>query len=377
MTVKTVRGADSLLFQGKNCTILYADMRDVLHKTLIIRLSSVGDVVLSLPLVRALRGRFPGCQIDYCVKAAYSDLVRDNPHLSRVIEFPDNGTMADLFRMRSAIAATRYDLIIDIHDSIRSRFLCAGSGDVARINKRKLARTLLVKFKSDAYQRFGGAPGVVERYFETVRDLDVTDDGKGLELSVPAEARSSVDALLAEEHVIKGAPCIGIAPSSRHGTKMWPSERFAAAGGQLAEKYNATVLLFGAPDEHDRCELISRLIDRQYPGTQVVNLAGWASLLETAAAIDRCKVVLTNDSGLMHIAAARKVRVVAIFGPTVRQFGFYPPPETSTVIEHNELDCRPCSHTGLPRCPKGHFRCMNDTSVETVVSAAQPYLEGA
>lgn len=352
-------------------------MQDVLHKTLIIRLSSVGDVVLSLPLVRALRGRYPGCQIDYCVKSAYADLVRDNPHLSRVIEFPDHGTMADLFRVRSAIASARYDLIIDIHDSLRSRFLCAGAGNVTRINKRKIARTLLVKFKSDAYQRFGGAPGVVERYFETVRAHGVTDDGKGLELHVPAGARSSVDALLAEEHVIKGAPCIGLCPSSRHGTKMWPGERFAAAGGELAERFNATVLLFGAPEERDRCELISHLIERQYPGTQIVNLAGWTSLLETAAAIDRCGVVLTNDSGLMHIAAARGVRVVAIFGPTVRQFGFFPPANTSTVIEHDDLPCRPCSHTGLPRCPKGHFRCMNDTSVEQVVSAARPYLEGA
>jgi lipopolysaccharide heptosyltransferase II len=352
-------------------------MRDVLHKTLIIRLSSVGDVVLSLPLVRALRGHYPGCQIDYCVKAAYADLVKDNPHLSRVIEFPDNGTVTDLLRMRSAIAATRYDLIIDIHDSIRSRFLCVGSGDVTRINKRKIARTLLVKFKSDAYQRFGGAPGVVERYFETVRDLGVADDGKGLELYVPAEARSSVDALLAEERVIKGSLCIGLCPSSRHYTKMWPGDRFAAAGGQLAEQFNATVLLFGALEDRDRCELISHLIERQYPGTQVVNLAGWASLLETAAAIDRCKVVLTNDTGLMHIAAARRARVVAIFGPTVRQFGFYPPAETSTVIEQNDLPCRPCSHIGLPRCPKGHFRCMNDTSIERVVSAARPYLEGA
>jgi heptosyltransferase-2 len=352
-------------------------MPDVLHKTLIVRLSSVGDVVLSLPLVRALRGRFPGCQIDYCVKSAYADLVRHNPHLSRVIEFPDNGTIADLLRMRSAIAAARYDLIIDIHDSIRSRFLCAGAGIVTRINKRKFARSLLVKFKKDVYHRFGGAPGVVERYFETVRAYGVDDDRKGLELHVPAEARSSVDTLLAEEHVIKGSPCIGICPSSRHGTKMWPGDRFAAAGGALAEEFSATVLLFGAHEERDRCELISRLIERRYPGTQVVNLAGWSSLLETAAAIDRCMVVLTNDTGLMHIAAARGTRVVAIFGPTVSQFGFFPPRSTSTVIEQNDLACRPCSHTGLPRCPKGHFRCMNDTTVERVVSAARPYLEGA
>ena len=352
-------------------------MQDVLHTTLIIRLSSVGDVVLSSPLVRALRGRFPGCKIDYLVKSRYADLVTVNPHISRVIEFPDSGTIADLVRMRRTIASAGYDLIIDIHDSIRSRFLCAGARNVTRINKRKVPRTLLVKFKMDAYARFGGAPGVVERYFETVREYGVVDDGLGLEIHVPAEARSTVDALLAEEHVIKGALCIGVCPSARHFTKMWPGERFAAAAGELADSTNATVLLFGAEDERNRCELIAHLIERQFPGTQVVNLAGWTSLLETAAAIDRCRVVLTNDTGLMHIAAARGVRVVAIFGPTVRQFGFFPPERTSTVIQVEGLSCRPCSHVGLPRCPKGHFRCMHDISVETVMAAARTHLEGA
>jgi heptosyltransferase-2 len=352
-------------------------MPDVLHKTLIIRLSSVGDVVLSLPLVRALRGRYPGCQIDYCVKAEYTDLVRDNPHVSNVIEFPDRGGMSDLLRVRRMITRARYDLVVDIHDSIRSRFLSMGAKNVTRIDKRKVARTILVKFKKDVYQRYGGAPGVVERYFETVRAYDVTDDGQGLELHVPPEARSSIDALLADEHVIKGAPCLGVCPSSRHATKMWPGERYAEAAAELADKFNATVLLFGGLQDRDRCELISRLIDRQKPGTQVVNLAGWTSLLETAAAMDRCKVILTNDTGLMHMAAARRINVVALFGPTVRQFGFFPPEKSSTVLERTDLSCRPCSHIGLPRCPKGHFRCMNDTTVDSVVAAARPSLEGA
>ncbi|MEW6510803.1 MAG: lipopolysaccharide heptosyltransferase II [Bacteroidota bacterium] len=352
-------------------------MEDVLHKTLIIRLSSVGDVVLSSPLVRALRGRFPSCQIDYCVKSAYADLVRHSPHLSHVIEFPDHGGLADLLRLRSRIASAGYDLIIDIHDSIRSRLLCAGSRRVVRVNKRKFARMLLVRFKVDVYDRFGGAPGVAERYLETVRPFGVLNDRKGLDLFIPGEARASVDSLLAEEHLLKGTPCIGICPSAKHGNKMWPAERFAAAAGALASQLGAAILLFGGETDRARCDHIALLIQREFTGPQVINLAGWSSLIETAAALERCRVVLTNDTGLMHIAAARGVKLVAMFGPTVRRFGFFPPEATSRVVEQQNLSCRPCTHIGLPRCPKRHFRCMKDTSVETVVAAAAGLLEGA
>jgi len=351
-------------------------MQDVLHKTLIIRLSSVGDVVLSSPLVRSLRGRFPDCRIDYVVKSAYADLVRHNPYVDSVIEFPDAGTAADLLRLRRTIAASGYDLIIDIHDSIRSRFLCAGMRRVVRLNKRKIARWLLVRFKIDTYGRFGGAPAVAERYLETLGAWGVRDHGRGLELFVPDTIRETVDALLAGENIPKTARCIGVCPSAKHANKMWPEERFAMAAGVLAAQEGDPVLLFGSADERERCATIATIIASSFPGTHVVNLAGWTSLLETAAVMDHCAVVIANDTGLMHIAVARGTQVVALFGPTVRQFGFFPPAARSTVIEVTGLGCRPCTHIGLPRCPEGHFLCMNAIQVDTVVAAARRRMEG-
>ena len=160
-------------------------MQGVLHKTLIIRLSSVGDVVLSSPLVRALHGRYPDCQIDFLVKAEYADLVRFNPHVAHVIQFPGGGTLRDLVRLRRTVISSRYDLIIDIHDSIRSRYLSAGAVKVTRVNKRKFARTLLVNFKLDVYDRWGGAPDVAARYLETVTPWGIQDDGGGPEIFSP------------------------------------------------------------------------------------------------------------------------------------------------------------------------------------------------
>ena len=352
-------------------------MQDVLHKTLVIRLSSVGDVVLASPLLRSLRGRFPSCQVDFLVKADYADLVRHNPHVARVIEFPGNGSPADLYRLRGEILSSGYDLIIDIHDSLRSRFLCAGAKRVVRINKRKIARALLVRFKKDEYARWGGAPAVIDRYIEPLRPYGVENDGKGLELFVPAAIEKTVASLLAGEGIYPEDRCIGVCPSARHANKVWLAERYAAAAGELADRHGAPVLLFGSAEERERCEEIAAAILLAHPRVRVANLAGWTSLLETAAAMDHCSVVLTNDTGLMHIAAARETSVVAVFGPTVRQFGFFPDPARATVLEARGLSCRPCTHIGLPDCPKGHFLCMREITTEQMVAAAAARLEGS
>jgi heptosyltransferase-2 len=349
-------------------------MQGVLHKTLIIRLSSVGDVVLSSPLVRALHGRYPDCQIDFLVKAEYADLVRFNPHVAHVIQFPGGGTLRDLVRLRRTVISSRYDLIIDIHDSIRSRYLSAGAVKVTRVNKRKFARALLVNFKLDVYDRWGGAPDVAARYLETVTPWGIQDDGGGPEIFFPPDVARTVERLLGAEHVGPGTMCIGVCPCARHGNKMWPGERFAESAGQLAEQHGLPVLLFGGADEREMCGAIEAAINGAHPRTRVLNLAGRLSLLETGCAMDRCAVVLANDTGLMHLAEARGVPLVAVFGPTVREFGFFPRGARSTVIERPGLSCRPCTHIGLPRCPLGHFRCMKEIAPVAVVDGAERYL---
>lgn len=354
------------------------DMADTTHRTLIIRFSSVGDIVLASLLVRVLRKRFPASTIDFLVKEEYTDLVRHNPNISNLIEFPAKEGIAELRSVRSKIRDGSYDLLIDIHNSVRSRLVCFGHPRVVKVNKRKLARFLLVKTKWNCYGRFGGAPSVAERYLEAVQRFGIENDGDGLEVFVPEEATTSADTLLSKTGSKMGSVLIGICPSARHGNKMWLKERFAETASVLAREHGASVLLFGSGEtEKNRCQEIKSLIENESPGVLTLNLAGLLSLAETAAMMDRCSVVITNDSGLMHIAAARKRKVVAIFGPTVRELGFFPYGTTSAVIEDISLSCRPCTHIGLPECPKGHFKCMNDIQPVQVIDAARLLLKGS
>jgi lipopolysaccharide heptosyltransferase II len=354
------------------------NMADTTHRTLIIRFSSIGDILLSSLLVRVLRTRFPGSVIDYVVKSEYADLVRHNPHLTGVIPFPMNGGLRELREMRNAIRSNRYDLIVDIHESLRSRFLCWGFPGVVRIHKRKLARFLLVNAHWDVYEWFGGAPSVAERYLEPVQRLGIANDGAGLEVFFPPTAATIAEKYLLDAGVSPRSAIIGICPSARHNNKMWIKERFAETASSLAREHQATVVLFGSGShEKTHCQEVKSLIERQAPDVLVMNLAGQCSLLETAAMMDYCSVVVTNDTGLMHLAAARKRKVVAIFGPTAREFGFFPYGTTSTVVENTSLSCRPCTHIGLPECPQRHFKCMKDIQAAQVIAAARMLLKGS
>jgi len=347
-----------------------------IHKTLVIRFSSVGDIVLSSLLVRVFHLRFPESQIDYLVKAEFADLVRYNPHISHVLEFPRGGTFSDLVNIRRRISASQYDLIIDIHDSLRSRYLCIGAKRVVRINKRKAARFMFINLKWNLYQMFGGTPSVAERYLETVWEFRAFNDNKGLEIFFPETAEDKALSLLHEAGAVPGQILIAVCPSARHFTKMWLKERFAEAAAQLSREVKAGIVILGSHGEEERCTDIERRIREASPETVVVNVAGRLSFPETAAMMDRCEIVITNDSGLMHIAAARKRNVVAIFGSTTKELGFYPYGTPHIVVENDSLECRPCTHIGRQSCPKGHFKCMNDIPTSRVVEAAHRLLEG-
>ncbi len=314
----------------------------------------------------------PQAQIDYLVRAEYADLLRGNPHLSELIEFPRGGTLGDLRRLRTEIIKRGYDCIVDIHGSLRSRLLCRGMGNVVRIRKRVFPRFVLVHFKKDLYPFFHGAPPVSERYCEPLAPWDITDDGEGPEVFPPPEARTRAEAVL--QPLLEKRMLIGICPSARHYTKMWPPERFAETAVALGRQHGAGIVLFGSSAEADRCRAIAEQVTSAEPSVAVLATAGMLSLPETAAAMDHCALVVTNDSGLMHIASARKRKIVALFGSTVRHFGFFPPAGESIVVEEHDLDCRPCTPIGRSSCPRGHFRCMLDITPDRVIGAATALL---
>jgi lipopolysaccharide heptosyltransferase II len=347
-------------------------MERTLNKTLIIRLSSVGDIVLASPLIRLIRKRFPKAQIDFLVKSEYADLVRYNPHLRYVIEFNTRRGFAEVRALRRKIRQERYEAIIDIQGNFRSSFLRSGaSSTVLKMNKRRLARFFLVNFKWNIYR---SAPAVPIRYLETVRSLGIADDGGGLELFVPEEARVRVWDQLSKAGIDGQGQVVGLCPGAKHGTKRWLREHFEQLAVALVKEDNVKLLLFGGKDDQEACGSIERqVIQETGKRSSIVNYVGILSLLETASAMDACDAIIANDSGLLHLAAARKRRVVAIFGPTVREFGFYPFGTESKVIEHRDLYCRPCTHIGGQSCPERHFRCMKEIAVEDVLNAVRSF----
>jgi lipopolysaccharide heptosyltransferase II len=332
------------------------------NKILVLRFSSIGDIVLSTPLLRALRTKFPKSQIDYVTRKEYAELVRSNQNINYTYEFDTANGLNGLRALKKRIKGEGYDLLVDIHGSLRSRYVRAfvGPAHVVIVNKREKERTALVKHKKDLYS---DVVPVSQRYIEPVEPLGVIDDGKGLELHIPDEILFGVSGKMAGLKLNQYEKVVGLCPTARHHTKCWPRERFIELALRCTRDRGAKVLLFGGKADTDYCDSMAKAID----GTgRASSLSGQFSLLETAAAMDFCDVIVTNDSGLMHIAEARQRNLVAIFGSTVRQFGFFPQNKNSIVIEREGLYCRPCSHIGRSSCPEKHFRCMNEIGVDEV-----------
>lgn len=343
-----------------------------LNKILIIRFSSLGDIILASPLIRVLRQAYPDARIDCAVKAEYADVLRYNRNLSTIFELK-TPLREELRELAARIRSIGYDLILDIHNSLRSRYLrlFARAKSVRVVNKRLIARFALVELKRNIYRDSVPVP---QRYLETVESLGVSDDGRGLEVVVPEETAGAVRAMLAKYDLDRYPTVVGLVPMAKHYTKQWPSERFVEFGVGFARKHKSKILVFGPRDGGEYCGDIAQMMNTELGSTAAVSLAGTLSLLETAAALDHCSLVVSNDSGLMHLAAARKKKVLALFGSTVRQFGFFPYGTESIVLERDGLSCRPCSHIGRSRCPQGHFRCMKEIQASEAVSAAEQLL---
>jgi heptosyltransferase-2 len=338
------------------------------NKTLVIRLSSIGDVVLASPLIRVLRARFPSSQIDFVVRKEYAELIRYNSNLNLTFEFDAQGGFQELHRLASTIRREKYDLIIDIHDSLRSRYIRSFSGakEVVVINKRIFARTMLVRLKKNYYRDI---VSVADRYIEPVGTYGIENDAQGLEIFIPDETMYKVSGKMSSLKLHMYEKVVGFCPSSKHATKRWPEERFIEAGIRLVRELKAIIILFGGKNDTVLCTTIANGINKKSEGACAIGYSDQFSLLETAAAMQFCDVIVTNDSGLMHIAAAMKKKVIAIFGSTVREFGFFPVGTENIVIERKGLYCRPCSHIGRSNCPEGHFRCMNEIQVDDIVDS--------
>ena len=350
-------------------------------KILIIRQSSIGDIILTTPLVRSVRQAHPNAQIDFLTNQEFTDLVRHNPHISNIISYDKKMGFSGLYALKTALMAEKYDWIIDLHNSLRSRFLRLFSkiiSDVKEISvyeKPYIARKLLINFKKDIYPK--PYKKVLLKYFDALFDKNIQYDNKGTEVFFGEENSQKINDLLEFQTNIKtntNANIITICPAASAFTKQWLPEYFANLIKKLFEYYNfdnknnVKIVLLGGKADISVCENIKKMVDNQ-ANTDLIILAGKCNLLDSAALLARSKVVITNDTGMMHLAEAQNKPVLAIFGSTVEAFGFYPFLEKSEIVEE-KLACRPCSQSGESACPKGHFKCMKDILPEKIYEIA-------
>lgn len=309
-----------------------------MKKILVIRLSSLGDIILSFPLLKKLKEKFPEAEIHFLTKKNYEEIVSINQNIDRVILL-DNS----LTNLRGKIKNEKYDLIIDIHKNFRSVFVSMFNGKkVVWYKKENFKKFLLVNFKINLFNKI--IP-VFQKYLMTVKNYLSNED-----------YNFSYNELQFSKDNIMGMSYIVVSPSAKHFTKTYPADKFVEYINGLEEK---KVVLVG--DNSSRDNIICGYIESKC--SNVLNLCGKLNLKALGNILYNSEYVICNDSAILHYSEAVGKRVTAIFGSTVKEFGFYPQLKDSRVFDNKNLRCRPCTHIGRKRCPERHFKCMLEVMI--------------
>lgn len=310
----------------------------VLKKILLIRFSSIGDIVLTTPVIRCLKQQIPDVELHVLTKSSNRNLLSSNPYINKVYALKDS--WKDLL---PELKAERYDFIVDLHKNFRSfRVKLSLHKPSASFPKLDFQKFLYTKLK------LGKLPDIhiVDRYFKAVEKLGVKNDGQGLDFFFD-ENDMVLPLELPEKYV-------AIVVGGQHSTKILPAEKVV----EVCRALDFPVVLVGGKEDAVRGELICNALENG-----VLNTCGCFSIAQSAMVLKHAEVVLANDTGMMHIAAALCKPIVSVWGNTVPEFGMYPYlptcPQRSCIVENKALKCRPCHKLGYKQCPKGHFACMN------------------
>ena len=317
-------------------------------KILIIRFSSIGDIVLTTPVVRCLKLQ-TSATIHYLTKRNFKGILTQNPYIDKTYSIDK-----EVVELKNELKAEQYDLIIDLHNNLRSRRLSRILGVKAiRFEKLNIQKWLLVNLGINRLPNVH----IVDRYMATVASLNVVNDQAGLDYFMPESDRVDVKNILGIS-----APYIAFVIGAAHATKRLTDAKII----EICKQIQQPIVLIGGKEERDIGEHIA-----QDSGVHVINTCGQLSLNQSGSVVQQSAHVIAHDTGLMHIAAAFRKPITLVWGNTIPAFGMYPYLPNNSPLHHNvevkNLSCRPCSKIGFQQCPKGHFRCMQDIVVAEVV----------
>ena len=321
-------------------------------KILVIRFSSIGDIVLTTPVIRCLKNQISDVEIHVLTKKKFSGLYKTNPYINKVYEYDDS-----LKKNIEELKLENYDYIVDLQKNKRSlrvtRALHCQHSSFPKLNFKKfLLTTFKINLMPDIH--------IVDRYFKAVEKLGVKNDYQGLDFFISEKNNYPLSELPEDFQNGYHAFVIG----GTYKTKILPAVKVS----EVIKKLNEPVILLGGPDDVERAEEIISAVSYQL---SAISLVGKINLEQSASIVKNAKSVLTNDTGLMHIAAAFHKNIVSVWGNTVPELGMYPylpnEKEKCHIIECKDVKCRPCSKLGFKECPRRHFKCMMEIDCDAIV----------
>ncbi|MBM3185082.1 MAG: glycosyltransferase family 9 protein [Bacteroidetes bacterium] len=319
-------------------------------KVLVIRFSSIGDIVLTFPVLRCIKEQIANSEIHFATKKAFSDLAYASGSIDQLHIL--DGSLSDLSKR---LKNEKFDIVIDLHNNLRSRMLCYKLGIKQTYHFRKLnfLKWILVRFKRNYLPKIH----VVDRYFEAVNNIGVVNDGRNNTFNLTQELNVR-DVLNLEEKSY-----ISIAIGAQFETKQIPIIKIQ----EIISKIDLPIVLLGGKMDEQKANSIIELL----PEKNIKNTCGKYSLLQSAAIVKNSKLLIAGDTGLMHIAACFDIPIYVIWGNTTPSFGMsaYKPQGSDSVhnFEVQNLTCRPCSKIGFDKCPKGHHKCMMNIDESKIV----------
>lgn len=317
-------------------------------KILVIRLSSIGDIILTTPVLKAFKEKYPETSIDFLVLDKFKDSIEGVPYIDNVIVFnkEKNDGLHNMEKFGKELKKNGYDYIFDLHSKIRSKVISKNIGvKTFTYRKRSWWKTLLVKMRLIKYKVDNT---IVKNYFGAFKDFGIEYKGEDISFAFSEKDETHKE--------YEGLPVM--APGASKNTKKWTKEGFGELANLISEKYGKETVLIGGKEDEELCNEIDKI-----SGGHTINMAGKLSLKESGALLSRASFLVTNDSGPFHIARGVKCKTFVIFGPTSPEmFDF----GNNTVLIDKNIKCSPCSLHGDKECPKGHFNCMRQITGKEV-----------